>query len=194
MPDIHVPVCSTFASFLGCSHYKQASNYILTFCLYHSESERGQKGKILMNAHGSSHRHFLTFTQFCNTNKTDMPSTEGQWISACRLFQLPNQRFANNEVAGFNTDFAGCYNSYKRHKHPSGRPGRGSNPRNCLGWAGQPPAAAPKVNIVLTVRRTDGTLPSVPVHITGFSQQQISPAKLLLQPKFIRICPKLELH
>lgn len=147
MPDICVPVCSTFASFLGCSHYKLASDYILTFCFYHSEFERGQKGKILMNAHGSSHRRFLTFTQFCNTNKTDVPSTEGQWNSACRLFQLPNQRFAHNEVSGFNTDFAGCCdhsNSYKRYKHPSGRLGRGIQPQKLSRVGRTAPSSSPK--------------------------------------------------
>lgn len=67
---------------LGSSH-KPASNYILTFCFYHSEFEGSQKGE-LRNTHGSSHKHFLTFTWFCNTNKTDMPSLEGPWIRACR--------------------------------------------------------------------------------------------------------------
>lgn len=92
-----------------------------------------------------------------------MPSAEGQWISACRLFQLPNRHAAHSEVSGFITDFAGCCNhsnSYKRYKHPSGRPGRGIQCQKLSWVAGQPRAAAPKVNIVLTVRRTDGTLPS----------------------------------
>lgn len=69
MPDTHAPVCSMFASFLGCSHYKPASNYILTFCFYHSEFGRGQTGEKLTNAHGSNHKHFLTFTRFCNTKQ-----------------------------------------------------------------------------------------------------------------------------
>lgn len=131
MPNIHVPVCSMFASFLGCLYYKPASNYILTFCFYHSEFGRGQKGEKLTNTHGSNHKHLLTFTQFCNTNKTDMPSSAGQCVSACRWFQLPNQHFAHSEVSGFNTDFAACCNhsvSSKRYEHPFSRPPRGLQP------------------------------------------------------------------
>lgn len=75
--------CREFASFHGSSH-KPASNYIFTFRFYHSEFERSQKGEELRNTHGSSHKHFATFTWFCNTNKTDMPSSEGPWIRACR--------------------------------------------------------------------------------------------------------------
>lgn len=116
--------CREFASFRGSSH-KPASNYILTFCFYHSEFEGSQKGEELRNTHGSSHKHFLTFTWFCNTNKIDMPSSEGPWIRACRWLQLLSKCFAHSVISGFNTDFAGCCNhspSYKTHKHPSGRP------------------------------------------------------------------------
>lgn len=144
MPDIHASVCCTFASFLGCSHYKPASNYILTFCFYHSESGGGQKGEELANTHGSNHKHFPTFTWFCNTNKPDMPSSEGRRISACRCFQLPNQCFALCEASGFNTDFAACFNHSDSYEYtgvpPAGYNG-GCHPRNCLVWAGQPPAA-----------------------------------------------------
>ncbi|RMC16571.1 hypothetical protein DUI87_06508 [Hirundo rustica rustica] len=68
--------CREFASFHGFSQ-KPASNYVLTFCFYHSEFERSQKGEELRNTHDSSHKHFPTFTRFCNTSKTDMPSLEG---------------------------------------------------------------------------------------------------------------------
>jgi len=74
MPDTHVPVCSMPAPLLGSSHYKPASNYILTFCFYHSELRQGQNREELGNTHGSNHKHFLTFTRFCNTKKTDMLS------------------------------------------------------------------------------------------------------------------------
>lgn len=124
MPDIHVPLCNTFASFPGFSHYKAASNYIPTFCFYHSEFGGGQKEEELTHMHGSNHKHFLTFTLFCKTNKTDMISSEGQWISAGRLFQLPNKCFAYSEVSGFNSDYAACCScsaSYRRYDHPSGR-------------------------------------------------------------------------